>query len=54
MTPKCTLCGDVGWVCDGCGSAGAPCPWCNVPGEGEAPRMPDGFKTEVDKDGWRH
>jgi len=22
--------------------------------EGAAPRLPDGFKTEVDKDGWRH
>ncbi|MCP1743843.1 hypothetical protein ABIF65_005516 [Bradyrhizobium japonicum] len=23
-------------------------------GEGEAPRMPEGFRVEVDKDGWRH
>jgi hypothetical protein len=31
-----------------------PCPWCNKPAEGEQPRMPEGFKTEFDKDGWRH
>jgi hypothetical protein len=29
-----------------------PCAACNVPEEDVAPRMPDGFKTEVD--GWRH
>jgi hypothetical protein len=37
-----------------CGAAGMPCPSCNTPAEGEAPRMPHGFKTKVDKDGWRH
>jgi hypothetical protein len=26
----------------------------NVPEDGREPRMPDGFKTEVDKKGWRH
>jgi hypothetical protein len=31
-----------------------PLSGCNIPEEGAAPRMPDGFKTEVDKDGWRH
>ena len=67
MTVTCTLCDDCGWVCEEypgrpwegpnacpCGAAGAPCPWCNLPAHGEAPRMPDGFKTDVDKDGWRH
>jgi hypothetical protein len=64
---KCPLCEDSGWVCEnhpqepwegknacGCGAAGAPCPNCNTPSEGETPRMPDGFKTNVDKEGWRH
>jgi hypothetical protein len=37
-----------------CGAAGAPCPWCNVPAPGKTPRLPDSFKTEVDKDGRRH
>jgi hypothetical protein len=27
-----------------------PCAACNVPEEDVAPRMPDGFKTEVDRD----
>ena len=67
MTAKCALSNDGGWVCDEhpgrawdgpnacrCGAAGSPCPWCNVPAEEETPRMPAGFKTEVDKDGWRH
>jgi hypothetical protein len=31
-----------------------PCPTCNMTDDDTAPRMPDGFKTEVDKDGWRH
>jgi hypothetical protein len=63
---KCTLCEDCGWVCEEhperpwggkyaciCGGAGAPCPRCNVT-ENEPPRMPEGFRTEIDKDGWRH
>ncbi|WP_025036151.1 hypothetical protein [Bradyrhizobium sp. DOA9] len=63
----CTRCDDTNWVCEnhpdrpwdgpkacGCGGAGALCPACNVPGEGELPRMPEGFRVEVDKDGWRH
>jgi hypothetical protein len=29
-------------------------PACNAANGGEAPRMPSGFKTEVDKKGWRH
>jgi len=62
---KCSLCRDCGWVCEdhpgrprddphacSCGGAGAP--WYHVPVEGETPQMPDGFKTEIDKDGWRH
>ena len=64
---KCILCADTGWVCEndprrpwdgqhGCdyGGAGMPCPACNMADEGGAPRLPDGFKTDVDKDGWRH
>lgn len=64
---KYTTCDDVGWVCENhlnrpwdgpractCGGAGAPCPACNTPMDGEAPRMPGGFRVEVDKDGWRH
>ncbi|MEH2492888.1 hypothetical protein [Bradyrhizobium sp. AZCC 2230] len=63
----CKTCDDTGWVCEThpgwpwegphacpCGAAGAPCPRCNVPTDGEPPRMPAGFRTEVDKDGWRH
>jgi hypothetical protein len=63
----CARCEDNGWVCEshqdrpwegehacGCGGAGAPCPVCNVPSEGEAPRMPAGFRPTFDKDGWRH
>ncbi|SHH20052.1 hypothetical protein SAMN05444169_6285 [Bradyrhizobium erythrophlei] len=64
---KCTLCEDCGWVCEShhdrpwegkdactCGGAGMPCPWCNLPEKDEEPRLPDGFKTEFDKKGWRH
>ncbi|MBR0746574.1 hypothetical protein JQ582_21825 [Bradyrhizobium japonicum] len=63
----CTNYDDLGWVCENhpdrpwdgrracsCGGAGAPCPACNVSGEGEVPRMPKRFQVEVDKDGWRH
>jgi hypothetical protein len=32
----------------------APCPACNASNDGASPRLPGGFKTEVDKDGWRH
>ncbi len=64
---KRSLCEDCGWVCEThpgrpwegehactCGGAGAPCPWCNVPDKDGAPRLPDGFRTEFDKKGWRH
>ena len=64
---KCAICEDCGWVCElhtdtpwegehacPCGAAGAPCPACNAVEDGQAPRMPAGFKTDVDKDGWRH
>jgi hypothetical protein len=63
----CKRCDDSGWVCEehpgrpwaglhacNCGAAGMPCPVCNIPAEGQEPRMPDGLKTEVDKDGWRN
>ena len=62
---KCVFCDDIGWVCedhpnmawdipDGCqcGAPGAPCPACNS--RTDAPRLPKGFKTEFDIDGWRH
>jgi hypothetical protein len=65
-TMACDLCEDCGWVCEEhpgrpwegphactCGAAGAPCPRCNVPTEGEVPRMPDGFEIEVDEERWR-
>jgi hypothetical protein len=29
-------------------------PLCNAANDRASPRMPKGFKTEVDKDGWRH
>jgi hypothetical protein len=64
---KCIFCADTGWVCENdpkrlwdgphgcdCGGAGMPCSACNMADKGAAPRMPDGFKTEVDKKGRRH
>ncbi|MET4513759.1 hypothetical protein [Bradyrhizobium sp. I1.7.5] len=61
-TTTCVNCDDLGWVCENhpgrpwdspractCGGAGAPCPACNFTNEG-APRMPEGFRVEVDKD----
>jgi hypothetical protein len=63
---KCTLCKDIGWVCErhadrpwdgeracGCGAPGAPCPVCNASNDATAPRMPEGFLVEIDKDGSR-
>jgi hypothetical protein len=60
-------CADRGWVCEehpgqpgqgeqacSCGAAGMSCPRCNTPAEGEQPGLPEGFKTEFDKDGWCH
>jgi hypothetical protein len=29
-------------------------PRCNVPEKDEAPRLPEGFRTQFDKKGWRH
>jgi hypothetical protein len=64
---KCLRCDDCGWLCEkhtrrpwlgdracDCGGAGMPCPACNTPDNDDPPRPPEGFKTEVDKDGWRH
>jgi hypothetical protein len=64
---KCAVCHDTAWVCENhpdkpwdgphacpCGAPGAPCPACNAINDRDAPRMPEGFKTEVDKAGWRH
>src|SRR3954452_25466349 len=39
-------------ACD-CG-AGAPCPECNPCDRDHPPKMPEGFRTILDKDGWRH
>ncbi|WP_159011093.1 hypothetical protein [Bradyrhizobium sp. S69] len=38
----------------GCGAPGAPCPKCSGTNDGNAPRMPSGFTTQVDKKGWQH
>jgi hypothetical protein len=35
-----------------CGGAGMPCPNCNM--TDNEPRTPEGFRTDVDKKGWRH
>jgi hypothetical protein len=64
---KCPQCEGCGWVCEehpgrpwqgdhacSCGAPGMPCPRCNAPNEGETPRMPEGFQTDFDKDGWRN
>jgi hypothetical protein len=32
----------------------APCPVCNATNDRDAPRLPEGSKTEVDKEGWRY
>lgn len=58
---QCTICDDVGWVCEnhldrpwegpracGCGGAGALCPRCNVSAGDEPPRMPAGFRAETE------
>jgi hypothetical protein len=31
-----------------------PCTACNMTDEGAVPLTPEGFKTEVEKDGWQH
>lgn len=67
MTERCPRCGSTGWVCEihmkrpwtgpgacGCGAPGAPCGRCNDPGDGETPRMLNGFKPVIDKNGWRN
>jgi hypothetical protein len=67
LNMKCALCEDCGWVCEAhpdrpwegkdactCGGAGAPCPSCNAPENGEAPRLPKDFRTDFDNKGWRH
>lgn len=65
MTFKCTVCGDMGWVCENhpdrpwgsdhpnacrCGGAGMPCLACNQPEEGERPRLPVDFIARLDRD----
>ena len=37
-----------------CGGAGAPCLACNPSDREHPPKMPEGYKTIFDKDGWRH
>ena len=37
-----------------CGGAGAPCLACNPCDREHPPKIPDGYKTILDKDGWRH
>jgi hypothetical protein len=60
---KCIVCEDCAWVCEKHpaipwegphGGACAPCPVCNGTKDGNAPRLPAGFKTAIDKDGSRH
>jgi hypothetical protein len=34
--------------------APVPCSRCNVPGNGETPRLPEVFRTQFDEKGWRH
>ena len=66
-TMKCLLCDGCGWVCENhpdkpwegehacpCGGAGMPCRNCNMSGDDEDPRLPEGFRTDADKKGWRH
>jgi hypothetical protein len=63
----CPRCDGTGRVCEahisrpwdgpnacGCGAAGAPCGRCNNSDDGEWPRLPAGFKTDIDEDGWQH
>jgi len=63
----CWRCDGTLWVCEnhpeppwkgehacGCGAAGMLCPICNPSDEQSPPKMPSGFKIEVDKKGWRH
>jgi hypothetical protein len=54
----CWRCDGCLWVCEdhlnrpcGCGATGAPCPICN---KDDAPRMPEGFEVDTDKNGTRH
>ncbi|WP_271604939.1 hypothetical protein [Bradyrhizobium sp. CCBAU 11434] len=67
MSVTCATCDGTGWVCEnhpdrpwegprarGCGGAGAPCPACNIPADSETPRILEGYRVELDKDGWRH
>jgi hypothetical protein len=57
---KCALSHDIGWVREehpgrpwaglsgcGCGAFRMRCPACNVPEDGEARRMPEGFEIEL-------
>jgi hypothetical protein len=36
-----------------CGGAGMPCPVCNQTSGEQPPKLPDGYRTMFDKDGWR-
>jgi hypothetical protein len=37
-----------------CGGAGVPCLACNRSDREHPPKMTQGYKTILDKDGWRH
>jgi hypothetical protein len=37
-----------------CGGAGIPCLVCNRSDPDNQPRMPDGYKTILHADGWKH
>lgn len=62
----CEACKGEGWVCiehpeenwETCPKCpvkeGVPCAKCNPCDEKNPPRMQPGFKTIIDKDGWRH
>jgi hypothetical protein len=40
--------------CAVCGGAGVPCLTCNPSDRDHPPKMPEGYKTILDKDRWRH
>jgi hypothetical protein len=60
----CQVCEDCGWVCENhpdtpwegphactCGGAGMPCPRCNLSDQETPPRLPNGFKVDIESDG---
>jgi hypothetical protein len=63
----CTRCSNARWVCEAhpqrpwgdvqgaccCGAPGEPCPVCNRVEADEVPKMPEGFRVDMDEKGWR-